>query len=1311
MLSTSQNTVLPLEPNTNTITNNSFNAAPGALNGDLLSPVQTRLQAIASSDDLFTRVFGEKANTAEIQAIRSQWAVGDFSIFPKLQILDAAVLGGAFGAYSQTNQTIYLSDALLANGADDCMFGATGVLIEETFHWLDSLVGDDTPGDEGELARHLAFGVNPNEADLSRISQEQDQGLLWLNGQAKSVELSSDFAGNTFATARNITLGSTPTTFTDWVGSTDTLDYYRFTLTQTSTVNLSLTGLSADAQLGLLDANGRWLAWDWRTGTASESITQELNAGTYFIEVRQGSGSTHYNLTASATALPTDLAGNTFGTARNITLGTTPTTFTDWVGSRDTLDYYRFTLNQASVVNLSLTGLSADAQLGLLDANGRWLAWDWRTGTASESITQELNAGTYFIEVRQGSGSTHYNLTASATALPTDLAGNTFGTARNITLGTTPTTFTDWVGSRDTLDYYRFTLNQASVVNLSLTGLSADAQLGLLDANGRWLAWDWRTGTASESITQELNAGTYFIEVRQGSGSTHYNLTASATALPTDLAGNTFGTARNITLGTTPTTFTDWVGSRDTLDYYRFTLNQASVVNLSLTGLSADAQLGLLDANGRWLAWDWRTGTASESITRELNAGTYFIEVRQGSGSTHYNLNASATPILPVVTIQATDAEAAETNLGQTPNPGRFTLTRTGSTTHALTVNYSIGGTAIGGTGSNADYTIGGTSTSVNFTNRMGTVTFAAGASTAFIDINPINDSEFEDPETVILTLVNNSNYLVGTSNRATVTILDNDLPTVTIQATDAEAAETNLGQTPNPGRFTLTRTGSTTNALTVNYSIGGTATNGSDFNNLTGTVTFAAGASTVDILVNPIDDTLVEPSETVILTLLGSSTYQIGTSNTATVTILDNDVFPGDWFSQNLRDERLITTTRELALDGILCRNDMISIFRDVQDGGVIDATEFNDLRTIVENATHFNMPDYVRVLSRKVVIGDQANKRFNIWQPSATDPNTLNFVEDVPLGDLAEGASDTHMERLIGKWFLGQDRPTAHAGATMQLRLAQGSLFGTDNQISYADIDQGTLGDCYFLAALGSVAHQQPNTIRNMFIDNGDWTFTVRLYAQRNGQVGDVDYVTVDRFLPFNVSFWKNGRYHTNQRYAAHDNGTLGIWVALAEKAYAQIAQSGRIQQPEIGGASTNTYENIVGGWGYRALPSITGTNGQYFSDIYAEYDNTDDPRSGIFPSISQISTWLASGKAVTAGTIPDPNPNDNWVPTTQGIVPSHEYVILGVNAVTNTLTLYNPWGSTPLPGELGHGDINGMRNISYADFKFNFNMVSVA
>ena len=232
---------------------------------------------------------------------------------------------------------------------------------------------------------------------------------------------------------------------------------------------------------------------------------------------------------------------------------------------------------------------------------------------------------------------------------------------------------------------------------------------------------------------------------------------------------------------------------------------------------------------------------------------------------------------LPVITIAATDANAAETNTGQTANPGRFTLTRTGSTTAALTVNYAITGSAVKGT---------------DYNNLAGTATFAAGSTTALVDINPVNDTTVESAETVILTLANNSAYQVGTANTATVTIVDNDvaLPVITIAATDANAAETNTGQTANPGRFTFTRTGSTTAALTVNYTIAGSATKGTDYNNLTGTATFAAGSTTALVDINPVNDTAVENAETVILTLANNSAYQVGTANTATVTIADND-------------------------------------------------------------------------------------------------------------------------------------------------------------------------------------------------------------------------------------------------------------------------------------------------------------------------------------------------------------------------------------------------------------------------------------
>ncbi|MCS6782792.1 MAG: hypothetical protein NZ482_06395, partial [Gloeomargarita sp. SKYG98] len=203
-----------------------------------LEAAQTRLQAIASSDDLFTRVFGDKAESPTIQAIRAQWAQGDFSNFPTIRILDPVTLGGALGAYSASNQTIYLSADLLAQtpSSTDDLLGATGVLIEETFHWLDSLVGADTPGDEGELARQLMAGVTPDAQELARMRQENDSGVLLVDGQPVVVELSGDEAGNTLDTARSISPTTTTTTLSGWVGSIDGVDFYRFTLTQESQV-------------------------------------------------------------------------------------------------------------------------------------------------------------------------------------------------------------------------------------------------------------------------------------------------------------------------------------------------------------------------------------------------------------------------------------------------------------------------------------------------------------------------------------------------------------------------------------------------------------------------------------------------------------------------------------------------------------------------------------------------------------------------------------------------------------------------------------------------------------------------------------------------------------------------------------------------------------------------------------------------------------------------------------------------------------------------------------------------------------------
>jgi Ca2+-binding RTX toxin-like protein len=94
---------------------------------------------------------------------------------------------------------------------------------------------------------------------------------------------------------------------------------------------------------------------------------------------------------------------------------------------------------------------------------------------------------------------------------------------------------------------------------------------------------------------------------------------------------------------------------------------------------------------------------------------------------------------------------------------------------------------------------------------------------------------------------------------------------------------------------YTFTRTGVLTNPLVVGYTVGGSATLTADytqtgattFSATNGTVTFAAGASTATVIVDPQADAVPDPDETVDLTLTLGTGYAIGTSNAVSGKIL----------------------------------------------------------------------------------------------------------------------------------------------------------------------------------------------------------------------------------------------------------------------------------------------------------------------------------------------------------------------------------------------------------------------------------------
>ncbi|HEX7862239.1 MAG TPA: Calx-beta domain-containing protein [Verrucomicrobiae bacterium] len=317
---------------------------------------------------------------------------------------------------------------------------------------------------------------------------------------------------------------------------------------------------------------------------------------------------------------------------------------------------------------------------------------------------------------------------------------------------------------------------------------------------------------------------------------------------------------------------------------------------------------------------------------------------------------------LPVINLYPLDAGAAEVPVGP-QNMASFRVTHNFPPTATVSFLFTLGGTAREGD----DYlALPASNMTSSLFGRW--FTFPAGQSEAEMVIAPVDDLLVESDETVTLSLYtppfngafgtpadwrDSFGFAYGSNSTAVVTILSDDTAStpfalVTIAATDATGSEIPPAfGARDPAVFTLTRTGSNLGAITVNYSfdeLPGTfpptlpipvmARNGIDFETLSGSVTFAEGAATAEIVVHPIFDLLREASEYVKVTLQPSplpasepGSYVIDQNTTAvahilnfasesipTVTIAVND--PQAIEDNVLRRTGSITVTRQGSVD-----------------------------------------------------------------------------------------------------------------------------------------------------------------------------------------------------------------------------------------------------------------------------------------------------------------------------------------------------------------------------------------------------------
>ena len=278
------------------------------------------------------------------------------------------------------------------------------------------------------------------------------------------------------------------------------------------------------------------------------------------------------------------------------------------------------------------------------------------------------------------------------------------------------------------------------------------------------------------------------------------------------------------------------------------------------------------------------TDEPNETIILSVNAASITGVTGTDSVTITITDDDDAPTSTPMVSFASAATTVAEDGSAQT-----ITVNMTPAPVSTVTVSVTVGGTAA----VTNDYTLGASlsGTPPNVTLMVTT------SGTATITLTLVDDSDVEGSETVTLTLANGAGYTVGTSSVHTVTITDNDVPTVTLAVSSETIAE-------NGGTSTLTVTLSAApaSAITIPITVGGTATIGSsnDFTLSAMSVMFptsGAGATTQTVTITGVDDSADDNDETIILSVDVSSIVGVdaGATTSVTVTITDDDNAPTD--------------------------------------------------------------------------------------------------------------------------------------------------------------------------------------------------------------------------------------------------------------------------------------------------------------------------------------------------------------------------------------------------------------------------------
>nr|KAF6307658.1 calpain 13 [Myotis myotis] len=207
----------------------------------------------------------------------------------------------------------------------------------------------------------------------------------------------------------------------------------------------------------------------------------------------------------------------------------------------------------------------------------------------------------------------------------------------------------------------------------------------------------------------------------------------------------------------------------------------------------------------------------------------------------------------------------------------------------------------------------------------------------------------------------------------------------------------------------------------------------------------------------------------------------------------------------------------------------------------------------------------------------------------------------------------------------------------------------------VSRFDIQQGDAGDCWFLAALGSLT-QNPQHLQKILMNQSFSHQYAGIFCFWFWQCGQWVEVVVDDRLPV-----LNGKY-----LFVHPLNNQEFWPCLLEKAYAKFHGS---------------YQHLHYGYLPDALVDLTG-------GVVTSIDLHSSPSD----LVTMVKTAAKAGSLMTCATPAGPTGEARRMES--GLVSQHAYTVTGAEQIQyrrsweDVLRLWNPWGRDEWRGRWSDG-----------------------